>query len=63
MKLLSLILLGISQSLNNGLGAAMGWNSWNRYGCNILNALIMKMADSLIASELPLNGYKYIVKA
>ena len=30
-------LIEITQSLNNGLGLTppMGWNSWNKWGCNI----------------------------
>jgi alpha-galactosidase len=32
-----LLLLGSSLALNNGLGKtpAMGWNTWNKYGCDI----------------------------
>ena len=35
-------LLGVSLALDNGMGAtpAMGWNTWNHYGCDINEPVI-----------------------
>lgn len=30
----------------------MGWNSWNRFGCNINEKLIRETADALVSSGL-----------
>ena len=49
-------------SLNNGLGRTpqMGWNSWNKFGCNISEQLIKNTIDELNSSGLIEAGYKYI---
>ncbi|MFF5232652.1 glycoside hydrolase family 27 protein [Dactylosporangium sp. NPDC000521] len=39
----------------------MGWNSWNTFGCNINDALIRQMADSIVSSGMRDLGYKYVV--
>ena len=39
----------------------MGWNSWNKYGCNVSEALIMQMADVMVSSGMKEAGYEYIV--
>jgi alpha-galactosidase len=39
----------------------MGWNSWNKYGCNVSEALIMQMADAMVSSGMKDAGYEYIV--
>ena len=48
--------------LNNGLGRTpqMGWNSWNKFGCNIDEQLIIDTIDTLNSSGLVEAGYKYI---
>lgn len=47
----------------NGLALTppMGWNSWNRFGCNINEALIRQTADQLVASGMKDAGYTYVV--
>ena len=63
MKLLILLLLAISAlALNNGLGKTppMGWNSWNRFHCNINETLIKQTADLLVSTGLAAKGYKYV---
>ena len=59
--LLSLI-IGLSLSLNNGLGQTpqMGWNSWNKFGCDINEQLIYETIDTLESSGLIKAGYNYI---
>jgi alpha-galactosidase len=39
----------------------MGWNSWNKYGCNVSEKLIMGMADAMVKSGMQKVGYEYIV--
>jgi len=39
----------------------MGWNSWNKFGCNVSEDLIMQMADEMIRSGMQEAGYEYIV--
>ena len=39
----------------------MGWNSWNKFGCNVSASLIMEMADAMAASGMKEAGYEYVV--
>ncbi|MBE6714328.1 MAG: glycoside hydrolase family 27 protein [Ruminococcaceae bacterium] len=39
----------------------MGWNSWNTFGENISEALIMETADAMVERGLKDAGYEYIV--
>jgi alpha-galactosidase len=39
----------------------MGWNSWNKFACNVSEKLIMQMADAMISSGMKDAGYEYIV--
>ena len=39
----------------------MGWNSWNKFGCNVSEQLLMEAADALVASGMKDAGYEYIV--
>src|ERR1700712_3462783 len=39
----------------------MGWNSWNRFGCNVSEQLIKGMADALATSGMRDAGYEYVV--
>jgi alpha-galactosidase len=39
----------------------MGWNSWNKFGCNVSEKLICGMADAMVESGMAKAGYKYIV--
>jgi alpha-galactosidase len=52
-----------STALDNGLALIppMGWNSWNKFGCNVSEDLIKSMADSMVASGMKEAGYQYIV--
>ena len=55
-------LISLSFSLDNGLAKtpAMGWNSWNHFGCNINEVLIKQTADLLVSTGLSAKGYKYV---
>ncbi|XP_068640210.1 alpha-galactosidase-like [Aristolochia californica] len=54
--------LGGKRNLSNGLGASpqMGWNSWNRFHCNIDEKLIRETADAMVSTGLAAVGYQYI---
>jgi alpha-galactosidase len=39
----------------------MGWNSWNKFGCNVSETLIMGMADAMVSSGMKDAGYEYVV--
>ena len=39
----------------------MGWNSWNKYQCNVSETLIMGIADAMITSGMKDAGYEYVV--
>jgi len=39
----------------------MGWNSWNKFACNVSEKLILGMADALVASGMKGAGYEYVV--
>jgi alpha-galactosidase len=39
----------------------MGWNSWNKFGCNVSEDLIRQMADAMVKSGMKDAGYHYVV--
>jgi len=39
----------------------MGWNSWNKFACDVREDLIMGMADVMVSSGMQDAGYEYIV--
>jgi len=39
----------------------MGWNSWNKFGCNVSEKLLVQMADNMVSSGMLNAGYQYIV--
>ena len=39
----------------------MGWNSWNRFGCDINEKVIRQAADAMFTSGMKEAGYEYIV--
>lgn len=52
-----------SKSFDNGLGLTpqMGWNSWNKYGCDINETIIIETAKEIKNLGLLDYGYEYIV--
>ncbi len=49
--------------LENGLARTppMGWNSWNKFACDVSESLIRDMADAAVTSGMKDAGYEYIV--
>ena len=39
----------------------MGWNTWNKFGCNVSDQLVRGMADAMVKSGMKDAGYQYIV--
>jgi len=48
---------------SNGLALTppMGWNSWNKFGCNINEKVIRQTADAMAESGMKAAGYEYVV--
>src|SRR5437773_12335255 len=38
----------------------MGWNSWNKFGCNVSDKLIREIADAVVSSGMQAAGYQYV---
>ena len=39
----------------------MGWNSWNKFACNVSEDLIRQTADAMVSSGMKDAGYQYVV--
>jgi alpha-galactosidase len=39
----------------------MGWNSWNKFACDVSEKLIKEMADAVVSSGMKDAGYVYIL--
>ncbi len=39
----------------------MGWNSWNKFGCNVNEDLIREVADAMVDTGMKDAGYQYVV--
>ena len=48
---------------SNGLALTppMGWNSWNKFGCNINEQIVRNMADAMVSTGMKDAGYQYVV--
>jgi alpha-galactosidase len=38
----------------------MGWNSWNKFACNVNEQMIRETADAMVSSGMKAAGYQYI---
>jgi alpha-galactosidase len=47
----------------NGLAQTppMGWNSWNKFACNVNEKVVRDTADAMVASGMRDAGYQYVV--
>jgi alpha-galactosidase len=59
---LSFLTLNLA-ALDNGLARTppMGWNSWNKFACNIREDLVRKAAQNMVKTGMKDAGYQYIV--
>src|SRR5918911_276430 len=57
------ILAGEARALDDGLARTppMGWNSWNKFGCDVSEQLIREVADALVSTGMRDAGYQYVV--
>jgi alpha-galactosidase len=39
----------------------MGWNSWNKFACNVSDELVRGMADAMVKAGMKDAGYQYVV--
>ena len=60
--LLLIVFISYILCLDNGLGKTpqMGWNSWNKFGCNINEKLIYDTIDAIVDTGLAAAGYNYV---
>ena len=67
MKILTLVILVMCSTTFGqkfeglALTPPMGWNSWNKFGCNVDEQMIRSMADGMVSSGMKDAGYQYIV--
>ncbi len=69
MKMLFVVLTAFLCSLtvqsqkfeNLALTPPMGWNSWNKFGCDVNEKLIRDVGDAMVSSGMRDAGYQYIV--
>lgn len=65
--ILSAVVLILSTNLfsqkfeNLAMTPPMGWNSWNKFGCDVNETMIKSMADAMVQSGLADVGYEYII--
>ncbi len=38
----------------------LGWNSWNKFACNVSEQMIRETADAMVASGMKQAGYRYV---
>src|SRR5512133_1497379 len=66
-KVLSIVLLMISamsfaQKFENLAPVPpMGWNSWNKFGCNVNEKMLREVADAMVSTGMKDAGYNYLV--
>ena len=59
----SCLLLPLQAQKYNNLAKTppMGWNSWNKFACDVSEVLIRETADAMVSSGMKDAGYEYIV--
>jgi alpha-galactosidase len=55
--------LSVAQTRDDSLASTppMGWNSWNKFQCNVSEDLIKSVADSMATNGMKDAGYQYVV--
>ncbi|WP_421898270.1 glycoside hydrolase family 27 protein [Marinoscillum sp.] len=59
--ILSMLLAGAQKFDGLAPTPPMGWNSWNKFSCDVTESLIRETADAMVASGMKEAGYEYIV--
>ncbi|CAN7416650.1 NPCBM/NEW2 domain-containing protein [Paenibacillus sp. LjRoot56] len=51
-----------AEASENGLAKTppMGWNTWNKFGCNVSESLVKEMTDAMVSSGMKDAGYQYV---
>src|SRR5215470_7395310 len=61
----SFVLLGVTAPRADAEALAstppMGWNSLNKFGCNVSEKLVRETADAMAANGMKDAGYQYVV--
>ncbi len=39
----------------------MGWNSWNKFGCNVSEDLVRQIADAMVSTGMKDAGFQYVI--
>jgi alpha-galactosidase len=61
---LALVLAPVAPAAAEGalaLTPPMGWNSWNKFGCDVSEKLMRETADTLVSTGMKDAGYQYLV--
>lgn len=51
----------VAEEKRLALTPPMGWNSWNRFGCDVSEKLVKETADAMMATGMRDAGYFYLV--
>jgi alpha-galactosidase len=49
-----------TDSAKLALAPPMGWNSWNKFGCDVSEQLIRETADAVVSTGMKDAGYQYV---
>ena len=67
LAVLAVCQLGLAASaqtaISKGLALTppMGWNTWNKFACNVSDELVRGMADAIVKTGMKDVGYQYVV--
>src|SRR5260370_1988460 len=50
----------VAQSTNVAATPPMGWNSWNKFACDVSDKLIREMTDAILTSGMKDAGYQLV---
>ncbi|HMH02262.1 MAG TPA: alpha-galactosidase [Terriglobales bacterium] len=60
LSLLGFTTNSIAQAQQPAQTPPMGWNSWNKFACDVSEQLIREIADAMVSSGLKAAGYQYV---
>ena len=58
---LTSVLASAQKFQNLAMTPPMGWNSWNKFACNVSEKLLKETADAMVSNGMRDAGYQYIV--